>query len=48
MTAIGCVPTSYNTGPNARSTTRISVTYTGLKVTDEEGDQEEAGAVSLP
>jgi hypothetical protein len=48
MTAIGCVPTSYNTGVNARQTSRVSVTYTGLKVTDESGDQEESGAVSLP
>lgn len=48
MTAIGCVPTSYNTGPNARATTRISVTYTGLKLSDESGDQEESGAVNLP
>ena len=48
MTAIGCVPTSYNTGVNARQTSRVSVTYTGLKVTDENGDQEESGATSLP
>lgn len=48
MTALGCIPTSYNTGVNARATSRLSVTYTGLKVTDESGDQEESGAVSLP
>jgi len=48
MTAIGCIPTSYNTGVNARQTSRISVTYTGLRVTDESGDQEESGATSLP
>lgn len=48
MTAIGCVPTSYSTGVNARATSRIQVTYVGLKVTDESGDQEETGAVSLP
>jgi len=48
MTAIGCIPNSYNTGVNARATSRIQVTYIGLKVTDEDGDQEEAGAVSLP
>jgi hypothetical protein len=48
MTAIGCIATSYNTGVNARQTSRLSVSYTGLKVTDENGDQEEAGAISLP
>jgi hypothetical protein len=48
MTAIGCVATSYNSGVNARQTSRLSVTYTGLKVTDESGDQEESGATSLP
>jgi hypothetical protein len=48
MTAIGCIPTSYNTGVNARATSRIQVTYVGLKLTDESGDQEESGATSLP
>jgi hypothetical protein len=48
MTAIGCVPTSYNSGVNARATSRVSISYTGLKVTDETGDQEETGATNLP
>lgn len=49
MTAIGCVPTTYNSGPNARSTTRISITYMGLVLSDESGDQSEsAGAADLP
>lgn len=48
MTAIGCIPNSYNTGVNARATSRISITYVGLKVSDEAGDQEEAGATTLP
>lgn len=48
MAAIGCIPNSYNTGVNARATSRIQITYIGLKVTDEDGDQEEAGAVRLP
>lgn len=48
MNAIGCIPTSYNTGVNARATSRISVTYVGIKLTDESGDQEESGATSLP
>lgn len=49
MTVIGCVPTSYNSGVQARSTSRISVSYTGLKLVDESGDQAEGnGATQLP
>ena len=48
MTAVGCVPTSYNTGVNARATSRVSISYTGLKVTDETLDQNETGSTELP
>ena len=48
MNAIGCIPNSYNTGVTARATSRVSITYIGLKVTDESGDQEESGATTLP
>lgn len=48
MTAIGCIPNSYNTGVNARATSRLSVSYIGLKITDEDGDQEENNPVTLP
>lgn len=48
MNAIGCIPNSYNTGVNARASSRVSITYVGLKVTDEAGDQEEGGATTLP
>jgi hypothetical protein len=48
MNAIGCIPNSYNTGVNARATSRISITYVGIKLTDESGDQEESNATSLP
>lgn len=49
MTATGCVPTSYNTGVNARATSRVSITYIGTKIVDESGDQSEgAEATSLP
>jgi hypothetical protein len=41
MTATGCIPTTYSTGVNARATSRISVSYVGLKVSDEAGDQAE-------
>lgn len=48
MTAIGCVPTSYSTGVNARATSRVQISYLGLRVHDESGDQEESGAADLP
>lgn len=48
MTAIGCVPNSYNGGHNARATSRVTINYIGLRISDESGDQDEGGAVSLP
>ena len=48
LTAIGCVPNSYNGNHNARATSRVTVNYTGLRLSDESGDQDESGAVSLP
>lgn len=49
LTAIGCVANSYNGNHNARATSRITVNYTGLRLSDESGAQDEsAGAVSLP
>lgn len=48
MTVTGAVPVSYSTGVQSQATSQVSVTYVGTKLSDEEGDQEEAGAVSLP
>lgn len=48
LTAIGCIGTANNGNHNARATSRVTVNYTGLKISDESGDQDEAGAVSLP
>jgi hypothetical protein len=48
MTVTGCIPVSYSTGVNAKATSRINVSYVGLKLTDENGDQNEAGATELP
>jgi hypothetical protein len=48
LTAIGCIPNSYNGNHNARATSRVTISYTGLRISDESGDQSEAGAVSLP
>lgn len=49
MTAIGCIPTSYNGNHNARATSRVTINYTGIRLSDEAGDQDEGnGSVSLP
>lgn len=48
-TIINCVPDTNSTNNNAKSTSRISITYKGTALSDEnsQGDSE-AGAVSLP
>jgi hypothetical protein len=43
-----CVPTSHNQGVNARATSRISINFMGIKLTDESGDQAEVDPVNLP
>ncbi len=48
LTAIGCVVTGHSGGYNARATSRITVNYTGLVLSDESGDQNDPGAASLP
>jgi hypothetical protein len=48
LTAIGCVGTSMNGNHNARATSRVTVNYTGLRLSDEAGAQDEGDAVSLP
>lgn len=48
LTAIGCVGTSMNGNYNARATSRVTVSYTGLRLSDESGAQDEGDAVSLP
>lgn len=49
LTAIGCVATGYNGNHNARATSRITINYTGTRLADESGAQDEGtGAVSLP
>lgn len=49
LTALGCVPNSYNGNHNARATSRVTINYTGLRISDESGDQDEAnGATNLP
>lgn len=49
LTAIGCIGTTNTGNHNARATSRITVNYTGLRLSDESGAQDEgAGAVNLP
>lgn len=48
LTAIGCVGTAMNGNHNARATSRVTVNYTGLRISDESGAQDEGDAVSLP
>lgn len=48
LTVIGCIGTSMNGNHNARATSRVTVSYTGLRLSDESGAQDEGGAVSLP
>lgn len=48
-TIIGCVPINYSTGYNAKATSRIQITYLGIKISDESGNQDESqGAINLP
>lgn len=48
LTAIGCIPNSYNGNHNAKATSKVTINYTGLRLSDESGPQDEGGAVSLP
>lgn len=48
LTAIGCVGNAQNGNHNARATSRVTINYTGLRLSDESGAQDEADAVSLP
>lgn len=49
LTAIGCVPTAYNGNHNSRATSRITINYTGIAITDESSDGDsEIAATSLP
>lgn len=48
MTVQNCIPISYSTGVNAKATSRIQITYLGTHHFDEDGEQSEGDAVSLP
>lgn len=48
LTAIGCVANTNSGGWNAKATSRVTINYTGLRISDESGAQDEGGAVSLP
>lgn len=49
MTVVGCVPINWGEADQAKATTRLNVTYIGLVLSDEEGDQDESpGASTFP
>lgn len=43
MTVVGAVPVNYSTGHNAKSTSKINITYVGVKLEEESGSQDETG-----
>ena len=48
-TILGCVPSSDNTNYNAKATSRVNITYIGIRGSDEAGAQDEGtGAAQLP
>lgn len=49
MTAVGCVPNAENGGFNARATSRITVNYVGMLITDESTVNDgESGSTTFP
>ena len=44
LNVAGCVPVNYSTGYNAKATSRIQVTYLGIKAEEEIGDNGAGGA----
>jgi len=48
LTVHNCIPINYSTGANAKTTSKIQVTYMGTHANDEEGPQDESDAVNLP
>jgi hypothetical protein len=48
-TILGCVPNTDNTNYNAKASSRVNISYIGLRASDESGAQDESsGAVDLP
>lgn len=49
MIVKNCVPTNWSEAQQAKGTTRFNITYLGISLSDEDGDQDESdGATSLP
>jgi hypothetical protein len=49
MSVIDCVPSNWGEAQNAKATTKFNITYIGLRLSDESGDQDESGgATNLP
>ena len=47
MVVQDCIPVSYSTGVQAKSTSRIQITYMGTKAFDESGEQDEQNTPTL-
>lgn len=48
LTVTGCVPNAYNGNYNARATSRVTISYTGTVMYDEDGSQAEVNPSDLP
>lgn len=48
MVVQNCVPVNYSTGVNAKSSSRIQITYLGTHAYDESGEQDEGDGNNLP
>jgi hypothetical protein len=48
LTVLGCVPTNTGENYNAKTTSKISIGYKGLRGFDESGDSDESDAADLP
>lgn len=48
LTALNCVPSTTSENYNAKTTSKIQITYVGIRGFDESGDSDEADAADLP
>ena len=48
LTVLGCVPTTNGENYNAKTTSKIQVSYKGIRGFDESGDSDEMDAADLP
>lgn len=48
LTALNCVPSTTSENYNAKTTSKIQITYVGIRGFDESGDSDESDAADLP